>query len=277
MGLRDGEELAYSVNVRQHNQDEDEEQNPTAASSSDGNMVTGAAGQEAGIEGCSAAGLDHMSFLPVTGEHAPSMWNQPDRSAAHDFSVDDFMETPLGVKFYMEWKRGMVTDRLIGKRFGYGVLGRFYGKKDWESGTFQDQPDAAPEARVETAGEGESAPVCHRVAEGNGGGGAAVAAGLTGPSSPLATSMNAVVAAEITAGLEEDEGHASTVEEGESTLHGDHTAEGGSAGAAAAAAAAAVGLPGTSSGLTASTTERVADAVSDPTELRQTSLAHWLL
>ena len=60
------------------------------------------------------------------------------------------METPLGSRFYNEWKRGLVTDNLIGRRFGYAVLGRFYGQRDWENGVFEDE-EGAGQAAVEPA------------------------------------------------------------------------------------------------------------------------------
>ena len=78
-------------------------------------------------------------------------------SVAKDLNVDDFMQTELATKFYNYWKQGTVTDRLIGQRFGYGVLGRFYSNRLWDQGCFDDvesevEPGAArngEEARVE--------------------------------------------------------------------------------------------------------------------------------
>ena len=46
-------------------------------------------------------------------------------STSRCFSVDEVMETELAKKFYKEWREGRVMCRLIGQRFGYGVLGRF--------------------------------------------------------------------------------------------------------------------------------------------------------
>ena len=75
--------------------------------------------------------------LPVTGKHPDDMWEE-DVSVAKDISVEDFMQTPLADKFYGYWMRGTVTDRLIGQRFGYGVLGRFYSKRLWDDGCFHN-------------------------------------------------------------------------------------------------------------------------------------------
>ena len=58
-------------------------------------------------------------------------------SEGKDFSDDDFVETPLAMHFYRQRIRGQVTDRLIGKKFGHGVLGRFYGQRDWDRKLFE--------------------------------------------------------------------------------------------------------------------------------------------
>ena len=64
------------------------------------------------------------------------MWSEVDTSVAKDIVVDDFMATNLAQQFYGHWKDGRVTDRLIGQRFGYGVLGRFYSQRLWDQGCF---------------------------------------------------------------------------------------------------------------------------------------------
>ena len=73
------------------------------------------------------------------------MWSEHDDSRPRDFSLDDFMATPIAEKFYRLWVRGEVTDNLIGRRFGYGALGRFYGKRDWESSVFDGMEDEPPD------------------------------------------------------------------------------------------------------------------------------------
>ena len=82
------------------------------------------------------------------------MWDEVDMSVAKD--LNDFMQTELATKFYNCWKKGAVTDRLIGQRFGYGVLGRFYSNRLWDQGRFDDV-----ESQVEsgTARNGEEARV----------------------------------------------------------------------------------------------------------------------
>ena len=108
--------------------DEEEVADPTAASSGEG--AQGDAGQD---------GEASDALLPVTGLAAPDMWGNANQSRAHDLSVEDFLATPLAGKFYNAWKNGEVKDGLIGERFGYGVLGGFEGKRDWENGVFQEE------------------------------------------------------------------------------------------------------------------------------------------
>ena len=133
VGVKEGEYLAYSVSVHQYANDEDTP-DPQAASS--GGPTAGTRGSEEGHDDVAETDVGRfeagsVGTLPVTGETAPAMWDEADRSSIKDFSVDDFMETPLAAKFFRAWAQGQVSDRLIGQRFGYGVLGRFYGRRDW--------------------------------------------------------------------------------------------------------------------------------------------------
>ena len=128
VGLRDGESLVYTVSVQPSVGEDEEEGDPAAASSN-----------ERVRDDVERGGAS----LPVTGLEAPDMWSGADTSRAHDLAVEDFLVTPLAEQFYQAWRSGQVTDSLIGHRFGYGVLGGFYGKKDWESGVFQDETAAS--------------------------------------------------------------------------------------------------------------------------------------
>ena len=141
IGVGDGEALAYTVSVRPKTPEEEDAPDPTAASST--GVAEMAADDQQHGPGMDGSDEEARSgLLPVTGERAPEMWSGHDRSEVRNFSVEDFMESPIGGRFYNEWKRGMVTDNLIGRRFGYGVLGKFYGKRDWENGVFEDDEDA---------------------------------------------------------------------------------------------------------------------------------------
>ena len=132
VGLGPGERLSYSVSVVQD--EEGMERDPTAASSASGDApATDAAQGE--VPGHTAE-EEAESMLPVTGEKPPDMWDEVDMSVAKDMDVNDFMQTPLAAKFYEYWKQGTVTDRLVGHRFGYGVLGRFYSRRLWDQGCF---------------------------------------------------------------------------------------------------------------------------------------------
>ena len=79
-----------------------------------------------------------MATLPVTGRSAADMWEAENRSVDKDIVVDDFMATELAKRFYELWKAGRVTDRLVGQRFGYGVLGRYYSQRLWDQGCFDE-------------------------------------------------------------------------------------------------------------------------------------------
>ena len=149
VGLKEGEFLAYSVSV--HRYDEDAEAPDPHAASSGGDAAAvgteGVDGIEADVSDGGAA--DEEGLLPVTGEAAPDMWSVEDHSRPRNFSVDDFTQTALAEKFYQGWKNKEITDNLIGRRFGYGVLGGFYGRRDWEAGTFREQETDAARGREE--------------------------------------------------------------------------------------------------------------------------------
>ena len=133
VGLGHGERLSYSVSVVQDAEsEEDTERDPTAASSACDE------GREEGTDDAplAAATREAETTLPVTGEKPADMWDAENTSVAKDMDVDDFMQTPLATKFYGYWRQGTVTDRLVGQRFGYGVLGRFYSQRLWDQGCF---------------------------------------------------------------------------------------------------------------------------------------------
>ena len=122
--LREGEQLSYTVNVIQSNQDE-AEQDPTASSSGlpGGGMV-----QAGEVEEVEDARDSDASLLPVTGwQSAPVLDEGHDCSRPEkDFDVVEFVRSALGIKFFREWVGGRVTCRLVGQRFGYRVLSKFH-------------------------------------------------------------------------------------------------------------------------------------------------------
>ena len=127
--LREGEQLSYAVRVRPANVQEDaeEEPHPEAASSSlHVPALIPSAAVETDQEEESHGG---RSTLPVTGwESAPVMEEQ--ELLAKDLDVATFVQCPIGIRFYKDWLAGRVTCRLIGQRFGYGVLGKFFAIKE---------------------------------------------------------------------------------------------------------------------------------------------------
>ena len=287
VGLRDGEALAYSVSVQPQQVDEDDEPNPTAASSGEGASHE----PDEDMRGCSSmegAEPQQDGLLPVTGEDAPTMWNQPNWSDIKGFSVDDFMETPLASQFYVAWRKGEVTDSLIGRRFGYGVLGRFYGQKDWDEGTFEHEG-----GNVE--GEDDERPV-HAPTGGHAGGSGAdetVSAGLAGGAGLQADAAGSEEADEP------GEEHERRNGGGEGHVRPLHAPAGGHAGGTGADETVSAGLAGgvgvvssqadvaggeadgtgeePSAALPSSTSERSAEPGSRRVEKGQTNLEHWLL
>ena len=169
VGLGQGERLSYTVSVTaDEGCDDDLEGDPTATSSTAGPQQLH--DQEQASEGMVREDENAKATLPVTGEQPDDMWDE-NVSVNKDINVEDFMQTPLAGKFYAFWRKGTVTDRLIGQRFGYGVLGRFYSKKLWDDGCFDDvtsdgeacvgrstsfrEEDSFPETQLE-AGVGET-------------------------------------------------------------------------------------------------------------------------
>ena len=143
--LRDGEQLSYAVRVQSANvqEDEDEEPHPEAASST---WQTPSLAPETTVDrDHGEAGGDGRSTLPVTGwESAPVMDMEEQELLAKDLDVATFVQRPLGIRFYKDWLEGKVTCRLIGQRFGYGVLGKFYAIRD-ESARLRQRRDVSEE------------------------------------------------------------------------------------------------------------------------------------
>ena len=143
LSLGPGERLSYSVSVVPDADKEDEDGGDPTASSS------GADHRDAGnqtIGPVQSARPEDAATLPVTGECPADMWDEIDTSVAKDLDVEDFMQTAMAAKFYQYWKNGVVTDRLIGHRFGCGALGRYYSNRLWEQGCFDGMEEESGQA-----------------------------------------------------------------------------------------------------------------------------------
>ena len=132
--LRDGEQLSYAVRVQPADtEEENEEPHPDAGPS--GVNVVAAREIEEDVERPEetevASGSDHAwrSMLPVTGWQGPPVLEEQGEDAK-DIDVATFVLCPVGIRFYRDWVAQRVTCRLIGSRFGYGVLGKFYAIRD---------------------------------------------------------------------------------------------------------------------------------------------------
>ena len=157
--LTEGEQLTYTVKVQPAAQDEEETGHPEAAPSglhaleSVPHEQVQTQEDERDLEALAVDG----STLPVTGwESAPVLENQTWPSK--DLDVLEFVQTPLGIRFYREWVRGLVTCRLIGQRFGYGVLGKFYAIRDEARALRQLEGFTEEEAEAEARNAMTSAP-----------------------------------------------------------------------------------------------------------------------
>ena len=95
-------------------------------------------------------GAARLDTLPVTGLVAPDMRSGPDVSRGQERDVQQFVQSEQGTEVFQEWRKGKLTDRAIGQQYGYGVLGHFYGQRDWELGTYGD--DSLPSTLVAEGG-----------------------------------------------------------------------------------------------------------------------------
>ena len=260
-GLGQGERLSYAVNIMQNmDDDEDDERDPTAAASDDA-LLPGSPPEPRTEDDGEDDRMANARVLPVTGEEAPDLWSEVDTSVDKDIVVDDFMATSLAAKFYEQWKTGQVTDRLIGQRFGYGVLGRFYSQRLWDQGCFADMEEgegnsaAAPQEPVRDMpadGEEDPAPVCGRQEEDDH---QEEDVGDIGNEEPAASEVKGA------------EGLSETEEPGNAEAEAD---------AADLAASGTTSTEG-SAAVATSATERAEPGESILSGSRQTSLAHWLL
>ena len=113
IALRDGEQLVYQVGVRTPVATEREAMGVYAAEATDSLHSEGA--------GSSTDPPRHLRPASDEGGDRSAQMNQ---DKTH-IDAEEFAATPLGQKFYGEWKKGVVGPALIGQRFGYHVLGKF--------------------------------------------------------------------------------------------------------------------------------------------------------
>ena len=141
VALRDGEQLAYQVSVRSV-REEPEEQGVYAEQATE-HMATemaSSSGEGPGLRPAAAVGQENQ------GETALQ-----DKS---HIDVPEFIASPLGQKFYEEWKAGRVGPQIIGQRFGYGVLGAYASM--WEDEKEALERTSLPTGTGSTMGSGSS-------------------------------------------------------------------------------------------------------------------------
>ena len=112
VALRDGAQLAYQVSVRSVR--EELEEKGVYVEQAEEHMAT---------EMASSSG-EGANPRPEAGVH-PEEQEETNRQNKSHIDVQEFIAAPLGQKFYVEWKTGMVGPQVIGQRFGYGVLGAY--------------------------------------------------------------------------------------------------------------------------------------------------------
>ena len=170
-GLQEGERLSYSVSVLQNDEgDEEDEPDPTAAASGDhGDPAIAVRGQGVADHAEQGAGVSNVDstrtvedVLPITGEKPAEMWDEINTSKPVVVAnAESFVNTDNGKEAYSLWRQGKLTDRHIGNKYGYNVLGNFYGRRDWENGVFDDDlaaESAHGDARDPTPGASHGRP-----------------------------------------------------------------------------------------------------------------------
>ena len=76
-------------------------------------------------------------------------------------------------RIYMACLGSAITDNLVGRKYGYGILGSFYSRRDWESGVFEtlmDQQDARASGGEDGQSGGQSSGLDAGPCEGPSGG-----------------------------------------------------------------------------------------------------------
>ncbi|CAE7488269.1 unnamed protein product, partial [Symbiodinium pilosum] len=169
--VQEGERLSYSVSVLQNDEgDEEDEPDPTAAASGDhGDPAIAVRGQGVADHAEQGAGVSNVDstrtvedVLPITGEKPAEMWDEINTSKPVVVAnAESFVNTDNGKEAYSLWRQGKLTDRHIGNKYGYNVLGNFYGRRDWENGVFDDDlaaESAHGDARDPTPGASHGRP-----------------------------------------------------------------------------------------------------------------------
>ena len=164
VALRDGEQLAYQVSVRSTNVEQGDK--GVYAERAEEHMASEMA------RSSSEGAAPHSESVQGAEEQ-----DGRDQQGKDHIDVQEFVASPLGRKFYEEWKTGRVGPQIIGQRFGYGALGAYASM--WEdekeaqeresgcltttAGEAEDQGDVEPELpehgtdHVEAEGTGETA------------------------------------------------------------------------------------------------------------------------
>ena len=129
VALRDGEQLVYQVSVRTPVVNEE--------------AAMGAYAEEAVGNADGRASSSGGRGKPTDIDSAAD-WPLEDDGRDDDKShidAEEFVASPLGIKFYREWKHGMVSPAVIGQRFGYHVLGKY-------ASMLEDEKEAEEQRRV---------------------------------------------------------------------------------------------------------------------------------
>ena len=113
VALRDGEQLAYQVSVRTPMASDAEAMGAYAAEAVHATTEMASSSEGPGMQPEGHGAVMAQGEQPVSGE---------DKS---HIDAEEFVASPLGVKFYKEWKSGLVGPAIIGQRFGYHVLGKY--------------------------------------------------------------------------------------------------------------------------------------------------------
>ena len=149
VALRDGEQLVYQVSVRTPVVNEAETLGAYAEEAVEAAAERASSSGDKGTPTETDGALMEPCDRPLEGD-------DKDDDKSH-IDAEEFVASPLGVKFYREWKHGMVSPAVIGQRFGYHVLGKYASVLEDEKEAAEQRQVGATEAAAGSASGGFAA------------------------------------------------------------------------------------------------------------------------
>ena len=144
--VRDGEQLVHQVGVRSPIVEEDAGMGAYAAEAVSSMDHAGAGSSNA----------EPPNLQDEGAEDRPGGMEEDNQGDKSHIDAEEFASSPLGQKFYAEWKQGKVSPALIGQRFGYHVLGKF-------ASLLEDEKEALENANADSVAHAVLALCCDRL------------------------------------------------------------------------------------------------------------------